>query len=92
MYLSSQSRCSNPRCMRHEADDPTHPFACCGHCNVVKYCSRPCQRRAWRDHRRWCIGGMDDFQAGGHEVDLGVDDLPRGSIHDIDEHDFEVVD
>jgi len=31
----------------------------CGRCKITKYCSKPCQKQHWKDHKRFCIKPED---------------------------------
>ncbi|EIN10204.1 hypothetical protein PUNSTDRAFT_142287 [Punctularia strigosozonata HHB-11173 SS5] len=47
---AGSSRCFGPACTATEAT-AARKFHVCGGCNHMKYCSKECQRRAWKDQR-----------------------------------------
>ncbi|PHZ16728.1 uncharacterized protein RHIMIDRAFT_234322 [Rhizopus microsporus ATCC 52813] len=47
-------RCANMHCGKWETQP--REFAKCRRCRKAKYCSKPCQSKAWADgHRWWCV-------------------------------------
>lgn len=47
-------RCANMSCGKWESQP--REFAKCRRCRKAKYCSKPCQSKAWADgHRWWCV-------------------------------------
>jgi predicted nicotinamide N-methyase len=39
---------------RFSAENPEGKLLKCGGCKAVQYCSRPCQKKAWKDHKLDC--------------------------------------
>ncbi len=59
----AKAGCATPGCASEEAS------SVCGRCQVVRYCSRECQRVDWKAHKPACV-------AGAHTHELTVSDSP----------------
>ncbi|KZW01879.1 hypothetical protein EXIGLDRAFT_829788 [Exidia glandulosa HHB12029] len=89
LYVRNKQSCFGPECEKTVLDMPSaRPFARCAKCKMVKYCSKECQKRDWKDedfpHKEIC-----DIL---HEV-LRFADLkmpPAEFAESCREHDFPV--
>ena len=52
--FSLMLRCSSEQCNKFQKyiEDP---FKLCGGCKMTYYCSRSCQKRAWPQHKSYCM-------------------------------------
>ncbi len=41
-------------CCKKRSDGKTPRFQVCARCERVHYCTRECQRAAWREHKKYC--------------------------------------
>jgi hypothetical protein len=94
LYVSAYAgdtaqRCYGPGCIQTYANRDRY-FMTCGGCRVVAYCSRACQKAAWRHplapHRELCrLYHMlhTAMYGGAHSVKAGIDQA-WGSVPDAE--------
>ncbi|KAL0573050.1 hypothetical protein V5O48_008909 [Marasmius crinis-equi] len=83
--LSPQKLCGNPQCGQ-ESLNLVHPFKRCVGCLSELYCSRECQKSAWKQHREKCKKDRERTQRG--DLSGPFTNLDFAFLHKQMHHDY----
>ncbi|TCD60800.1 hypothetical protein EIP91_009500 [Steccherinum ochraceum] len=60
------------KCAHCDLGEPVKTLSKCTGCQIVMYCSRDCQRAAWRGHRDICRKNMETRDSARNMIDQGL--------------------